>query len=510
VELVEGHTLPEPGAVPVVEYGARRILIVVAVMMAALLETLDSTIVNVALPTIEGNIGASIDEGIWIVTGYIISNVVAIPLNPFLIKMFGRKAYFATCIAGFTAASLLCSTSHSLETLVAFRVLQGAFGGGLIATSQVVMRETFPPAAIGISSALFAMALILGPALGPLAGGYLTDNFSWQWIFDINVVPGTIAFVIILVLLRNPVAPARVKIDWLGVGLLAVGLGALQVLLDNGERNDWFSDPHMVLTAMLSLTSLTVFAWWQWSGTRTPAVDLHVLKLRGVWTGSLIALAFGVLVFTPAIVTPLYTSLVLGYTAFDSGLLLIMRALPVVVLTPVFATLAQRGADVRYMIGGGFALTAGSLGWMAVHMTPDTPFVSLGWALFASGIGQSMILVPLIVGVLGSTPAALNGKISPIITLCVQLGGSTASAVSIAFFDRRMALHSDAIAATATTASHLNLEGIAASGNALQSLAASISQQASTMGFADTILAVAAIAACVIPAVLAFPRARPA
>ncbi|HTA39906.1 MAG TPA: MFS transporter, partial [Candidatus Acidoferrales bacterium] len=252
MESAESLAPPEPGAIPVVEYGSRRLLIVIAVMLASLLETLDSTIVNVALPTIEGNIGASIDEGIWIVTGYIISNVVAIPLNPFLTKLFGRRAYFAACIAGFTAASLLCSTAHDLQMLVAFRVLQGAFGGGLIATSQVVMRDTFPPKAIGISSALFAIALILGPALGPLAGGYLTDNFSWQWIFDVNVVPGVAALVIILALLRNPVAPARVKIDWLGVGLLALGLGALQVLLDNGERNDWFTDPSMVLAALLS------------------------------------------------------------------------------------------------------------------------------------------------------------------------------------------------------------------------------------------------------------------
>ena len=286
------------------------------------------------------------------------------------------------------------------------------------------MRDTFPPKAIGISSALFAIALILGPALGPLAGGYLTDNFSWQWIFDVNVVPGIASLAIILALLRNPVAPARVKIDWLGVGLLALGLGALQVLLDNGERSDWFSDPSMVVAALLSLTGLSTFAWWQWSGTRSPAVDLHVLKLRGVWTGSVLALAFGTMAFAPAIVTPLYTSLVLGYTAFDSGLLLVMRALPVVILTPVFATLAQRGMDVRYLIGGGFAITAASLTWLALHMTPDAPFAQLGAALFVSGVGQSMILVPLIVGVLGATPAALNGKVSPIITLCVQLGGS--------------------------------------------------------------------------------------
>jgi DHA2 family multidrug resistance protein len=212
--------------VNVVEYGWRRNLIVIAVMLASPLETLDSTTVNVALPTIEGNIGAALDQGIWIVTGYIISNVVSIPLNPFLTRLLGRKTYFAACIIGFTTASFLCSSAHSLGALVAFRVLQGAFGGGLIATAQVVMRETFPQENIGISSALFAMALILGPAFGPLAGGYITDNVSWQWIFDVNIVPGILASVTIIWLLRDPAKPEKLRIDWGGVALLAIGLGA--------------------------------------------------------------------------------------------------------------------------------------------------------------------------------------------------------------------------------------------------------------------------------------------
>ena len=501
--------IQNPTASSVVEYGTRRMLIVVAVMLASLLETLDSTIVNVALPTIEGNIGASIDEGIWIVTGYIISNVVAIPLNPFLTKMFGRKTYFAACIAGFTIASFLCSTAHSLDALVAFRVMQGAFGGGLIATSQVVMRETFPPESIGISSALFAMALILGPAFGPLAGGYLTDNFSWQWIFDVNIVPGIIATIVIIALLRDPERPQRQKIDWTGVGLLALGLGSLQVLLDNGERNDWFSDPGMVVAGTLALAGLGAFVWWQWWGTRTPAVDLHVMRFRSVATGSLLALAFGALIFAPAIVTPLYSSLVLGYPAFDSGLLLMTRALPVVVLTPVFATLAERGADVRYMLGAGFAISAVSLSWLATHMTSGTPFAPLGWALFASGIGQSLILVPLIVGILSTTPAELNGKISPIITLFVQLGGSVASAVSIAIFDRRTAFHAGALAG-AVDLRRLGISGLAPTAENLAQLSGLVAQQANTLGFGDTILVVASLAALVAPLVLAFPRVKQA
>ena len=495
------------GAVPVVEFGWRRIVIVVAIMMAALLETLDSTIVNVALPTIEGNIGAAIDDGIWIITGYIISNVVSIPLNPLLIRLIGRKTYFTICIAGFTLASLLCSTSHTLVALVAFRVLQGAFGGGLIATSQGVMRDTFPEKDIGISSALFAIALILGPALGPLAGGYLTDNFSWPWIFFVNLVPGAIAAVVVGTMLKDPVKPQRVRMDWLGVGLLALGLACLQIVLDNGERRDWFDDSGIALTGIMSFVSLAIFAWWQWSGTKNPVVDLHVMRFRAVSVGSLIAFAFGALIFAPAIVTPLYSSSILNYTAFDSGLLLMLRALPVVLLTPVFATLAQGGADVRYMIGTGFALSAGSLWWLNVAMTSQSPFWVLAIPLFVSGIGQSMLLVPLIVGVLTSTPPELNGKISPIITLFVQLGGSVASAASIAYFDRRTSFHST-ILSGASNAHHLAALGLQPTPNAIAGLAQVINQQATTMGFADTIAATALVAAIVVPSVLFFPRSK--
>jgi DHA2 family multidrug resistance protein len=491
----------------VVEYGGRRLLITIAVMLAAMLETLDSTIVNVALPTIEGNIGASVDEGIWIVTGYIISNVVAIPLNPLLTRMLGRKRYFAICIAGFTVASFLCGTAHTLGAVVAFRMLQGAFGGGLIATSQVVMRETFPPQSIGISSALFAMALILGPALGPVVGGYLTDNLSWQWIFDVNVLPGTLSVLLIVALLRDPIAPQRVRIDWLGVGLLALGLGSLQVLLDNGERHDWFTDFGMVLAASLCVSGLITFAWWQWSGTRNPVVDLHVMRFRSVAVGSLLALAFGALIFAPAILTPLYASSILGYTALQSGLLLMVRALPVVVLTPVFATMAQNGFDVRYLLGGGFLATAASLTWLAFCMTANTPFSTLAWPLLISGVGQSMLLVPLIVGVLSTTPAELNGKISPIITLCVQLGGSIASASCIALFDRRTAFHGTMLS-DAMNLHHLGVIGTQPTHASLVQLAGLVAQQASTLGFADTMFIVSALAATTLPLVFAFPRSK--
>jgi MFS transporter, DHA2 family, multidrug resistance protein len=491
----------------VVEYGWRRIVLVTAIMLAAVLETLDSTIVNVALPTIEGNIGAGIDEGVWIVTGYIISNVVSIPLNPILIRIFGRRAYFTVCIAGFTIASILCGTSHSLGELVTFRILQGAFGGGLIATSQGVMRDTFPPQQLGISSALFAIALLLGPAFGPLAGGWLTDNFTWNWIFDVNIVPGTIAAIVVFTMLRDPEPARREPIDWFGIALLAAGLGTLQFVLDNGERRDWINDPGIAIALTLSVVSLAAFVWWQWSGTKRPVVDLHVLRFRSVGVGSLIALAFGAVIFAPAIIMPLYSSSILGYTAWDSGVLLVMRALPVVLLTPVFATIAQNGADVRYMLGGGFLMSGISLWWLSGEMTSSAPFTALAIPLLVSGIAQSMLLVPLIVGVLSTTPAELNAKVSPLITLSVQLGGSTASAACVAFFDRRTSFHGEILSAAANGA-HLASLGLQPTHDALLSLASAVSQQASTLGFADTIMATAAIAALVTPIVLLFPRSK--
>jgi DHA2 family multidrug resistance protein len=213
------------------------------------------------------------------------------------------------------------------------------------------------------------------------------------------------------------------------------------------------------------------------------------------------------LIFIPAIISPLFASSILGYTAWDSGLLLVVRALPVIVLTPLFATLAQRGADVRFMLGTGFLLSAGSLAWLALSMTSDSPFGALALPLAVTGIGQSMLLVPLIVGVLTTTPAALNGRISPIITLCIQLGGSIGSATSIAFFDRRTSFHADLIAASATLA-HVNALGVRPSLDLLTRWSGLAYAEATTLGFADTMLAVGVLALAVAPAVLFFPRSR--
>ncbi len=246
-----------------VEYGSRRVLVVAGVMLAALLQTVDLTIVNVALPTIQGNLGATVDEATWVLTAYVVANVVVIPLTPWLQVRFGRKNYFLASIAGFTAASILCGMATSLNALILYRVIQGAFGGGLLATAQVVLRDTFPVKQIGLSQSIFALGTILGPSIGPTIGGVLVDDYSWPWIFDVNLVPGILAFVILWRCMRDNTKPQRAPVDVPGIALLIVAVSCLQYVLDQGQRDDWFSDQTIVICAFLAVVATALFIWWE-------------------------------------------------------------------------------------------------------------------------------------------------------------------------------------------------------------------------------------------------------
>jgi DHA2 family multidrug resistance protein len=468
----------------VVEYGRRRLIIVVGIMLAALLQTLDATIVNVALPTIEGNVGASIDDGTWVITGYIISNVIAIPLAPFALQRFGRRRYYTLCIAGFTVASFLCGTATSLSALVFFRVVQGAFGGGLIATSQIILRDTFPADKLGTSSALFAIALTVGPALGPTLGGWLTDNYSWPWVFDINIIPGAVAVAIMLTLLRDPAPPKRIPFDGIGLGLLALALGSLQYVLDEGERNDWFDDARIVTFAITAVLGLAAFIWWELRGARNPIVDLRIFRYSNVRVGTICAILLGMVIFGPTVMLPQYVQTVLGFTATLSGLLILTRALPVLVLTPFVARFATR-IDTRFLLAAGFLLSALSFAAIAARMTPGSDFESFQIALVVSGIGQSMLLVPLLVSIIGAVAPPDAPKASSFISLSVQLGGSIASTVLVTVFDRRTYFHSDIDRSFASLANP-NLERLLRNA-APARLAHILATQAANAGFADAI-----------------------
>ena len=473
-------------------------------MMAALLQTLDATIVNVALPTIEGNIGAAIDDGTWIITGYIISNVIAIPLVPYMLTRFGRRQYYSACIIGFTVASFFCGTAQSLVAIVAFRVVQGAFGGGLIATSQIILRDTFGAKKIGTSSALFGIALTVGPALGPTVGGWLTDQLSWPWVFDINIVPGVIAATIVLTMVRNPTPPRKMPLDVPGVALLAIAFGSMQYVLDEGERNDWFGDPQIVFFTCTFAFGMAAFVFWELYGTKAPIVDVRIFRYGNVRAGALTAVVMGIVVFGPTVMMPQYVQNVLAFTATLSGLLIFMRALPVMAMTPFVARIAT-AIDFRILLVTGFSLSAVGFAAIALHMTPESDFESFALLLAFSGIGQSMLLVPLLVGVLPSIPPADAPKSSSIISLSVQLGGSIASTLLVTIFDRRTFFHSDTLRGSLTLAQP-TVQLASAHGGSVSGLARLMQLQAVNAGFADAIFALVPIAS--IGIVLAFTLRR--
>jgi DHA2 family multidrug resistance protein len=492
----------------VTEYGARRVLIVGGVMLAALLQTLDGTIVNVALPTIQGNLGASIDQGTWVVTGYIIAAVVVIPITPWLQNRFGRRQYFLIAIAGFTFASLLCGIASSISELIVFRVVQGLFGGGLLATSQAILRDTFPPKQLGLSQAIYTVGAVVGPSAGPTLGGLLTDNVSWRWVFDVNIVPGIIAIALLLPLLRNPARTKSNGFDTIGVALLIVGLGSLQYVLDEGERNDWFNSGTIVALTCSCVAGLIAFVIWELHGTQRPIVDLRVLLRRSVGIGCLIAMVNAAVVFGQLLVLPQYMTGVLGFTATQDGILLAVRALPILLLTIPLGQLANsRRIDPRVLLACGLVCAGIGVLRLGFVTTPTTNFDSLVMPILITGIGISFVFTPLLVAVLGCVKPIDSPKAGAFISLALNLGGSVASASLVTLLDRRESFHGAVVTAHATLANPAVTQFVAQFG--LPGVAALFARQSAALAYADTFFVLGAFAIVFAPLAFALPRRTP-
>jgi DHA2 family multidrug resistance protein len=490
----------------VVEFGAARAVVVVGVMLATLLQTLDTTIVNVALPTIQGNLGATIDEGAWVVTGYIISAVVVIPLTPWLQLRFGRRQYYAAAIFGFTIASMLCGLSRSIEELVFWRLVQGAFGGGLIATGQATLRDTFPRSQLGASQALFSLGAIVGPSIGPYLGGVLTDNYAWNWVFFINVVPGTLAGIIILMRLRNPTEPRKVPVDAIGLALLAIGLGSLQYVLGQGERNEWFDSGVIRFFAATAVLGLASFVWWELTQAKEPIVDLRVLRFRSIWAGSMLAFTVGASLFGAIVILPQYSQSILGFTATLSGELIFIRAICIAIATVPVANLVGRGKlDARVSLGAGFLLVSLSNYLQSLDTTSISSFWTFLWPQLVGGLGLGMLFVPISIAVLSSVPQEIAPKAVSFTSLSVQLGGSISTAILVTLLDRRSALHLSDLAGTITLRNpavvqwlHHHLP--------LGELFGIVNREATTLAFADASLFLALLSLVLTPLVLFLRR----
>jgi MFS transporter, DHA2 family, multidrug resistance protein len=490
----------------VTERGLRLVLIVAGVMLAALMQTLDTTITNVALPNIQGNLGASQDEGTWVVTAYTIAAIIVIPLTPWLQGRFGRKAYFLTSIVGFTAASMLCAWSRSLDQLVIARVVQGAFGGGLLATSQSILRDSFPPKHLGLSQGIFAIGAVMGPALGPPLGGFLVDNASWNWAFEINLVPGTIAVVLLFLLLRDPDAKRNLPIDAPGLALLAIMLGTMQYVLTEGERHDWLSDSAIVCGAAVCALSFAGFAWWELFGTKTPVVDLRILANRSVAAGTILSLVIGIAALGSSYTLPQLTQGPLGFSPSLSGLLFLVRAFPIMLATLPLVFLASK-IDTRILVGFGFLVVGISSGLLGSATTSDSSFGTFVLPLILSGVGIVTLYIPLSIAVLGSTTPEQGPKASSFLNLALQPGGSAGIAALTVFVDQREAFHSTILSGAATLGG-LNDRGFAAGPVQITQLAHLIDTQSTVLSYADASYLIALLGVLCIPLVFLLRRAR--
>jgi MFS transporter, DHA2 family, multidrug resistance protein len=419
--------------------GLSQWLMLVGVMLALVLEILDSSIVNVALPSMMGNLGATVDEISWVVTSYIIANVIVIPMTSFLAGRFGRRKYFVGSILIFTAASFLCGLSRTLPELVVFRVIQGMGGGALMSMSQSIMMETFPPSRQGSGQALFGMGATLGPSLGPTLGGWITNQWSWPWIFYVNIPLGILAAVLCWSHLPEPKFVRKVLgVDWTGILLLVIGVGALQTFLERGNRLDWFESDFIVF---LALTCVVALVWFVWHELRVdnPVVDLRVFRHRSLTIGSIYGAMMGVGLYGSVFLFPLFTQQVLRWSSWQSGIAIAPSSLATALTMPIAGRIVWRfGPAPLFAIG--ILIFVPTL-WAMSHWTLQSGEADLFWPQITRGIALGLMFVPLSLATLRSLPPQDMLQGAGLYNLSRQVGGSMGIAILATLVDHRATLH---------------------------------------------------------------------
>lgn len=421
-------------------------LIALAVMMAAVMEVLDMTIANVALDHIRGSLSAGVDEAAWVLTSYIISNAVVLPLTGWFGSYFGRKRFFLFCVVSFTVSSLLCGAAPNLELLVLFRVLQGACGGALMPMSQAILLETFPPKEHAKAMAVWGLGMMLGPILGPILGGWITESYSWRWIFYINAPFGILAFFLISTILEDPSYVKRniKRIDWWGLSYLALGVGSLQIVLDKGEREDWFSSDLIVSLAIIAAVSLVLFIG-QELRTKEPIVDLHVFKNRTFTVGTIFTTVVMFALYGTMVLTPLYCQLLAGYTPFLAGKVLAFQYIGTLMSILLAGRLFNR-VDPRALVFLGCWL-AGYGAWDMTAFNPQTDYWGIAWPGFFRGMGSGLIFMPLSTLSLGAVPKVQMGTASGLFNMVRTIGGGIGIAMLVTFLSRGAQVHQNYLSA---------------------------------------------------------------
>lgn len=422
-----------------VEYGARRVIITITAILCALLEIVDTTIVNVALNEMKGNLGATLSEVGWVITAYAIGNVIIVPMTSWLSQQFGRRNYFAASIVIFTVFSFLCGNASNIWELVIFRLLQGIGGGALLVTSQTIITESYPIEKRSMAQAIYGLGVIIGPTLGPPLGGYIVDNFSWPYIFYINIPIGIVATLLTLQFVRSPKYSEKKSasdVDWLGIFLLAITVGSLQYILERGHEDDWFESKVILTLTLISFFGFIFFIWRELT-YKYPIVELRVLKNGNLRIGTVMSFILGFGLYGSTFIIPLYTQSILGWTALQSGALMIPAALTTAFMMPIIGRLLTRGAKQQVLVALGLFIFFIYSFWGYKLLTPDTGKDAFFWMLIVRGAGLGLLFIPITSLSLSTLKGAQIGQGAAFTGMMRQLGGSFGVAAITTFISNQ-------------------------------------------------------------------------
>jgi DHA2 family multidrug resistance protein len=501
-------------------------VIAVTVTLATFMEVLDTSIANVALPHIKGNLSAGADESTWVLTSYLVSNAIVLPLSGWLSSLIGRKRFYMSCVALFTVSSFLCGLAPSLGALVCFRILQGVGGGGLQPSEQAILNDTFPLEKRGMAFAVYGLAVVVAPTIGPWLGGWITDNFSWRWIFYINVPVGIVSLLLTSVLVSDPPYMKRAsvkrgfRIDYVGIGLISLGLGSMQIILDKGQREDWLSSNFIVCFFVLMLFGIVAGIWWELR-QKEPVVDLRMLKDRNFAVATVAMFFLGFVLYASTVLIPQFLQELLGYTARLAGMALSPGGAVIMCMMPVVGFLVSK-VDTRILITFGCMVSASAL------------FVMAGWDLgldyghavrarMLQSFGLAFLFIPINVAAFAYVPREKTNMGTGIINLARNIGASVGIATVTTLLERRTQAHQarlmehvNGLSAAYHNTLHGNETRLISAGSGLAQASAqahgmiynTVQRQAAMLGFIDNFKMLGVVFFAVIPVLLVLRKPK--
>jgi DHA2 family multidrug resistance protein len=500
--------------------------IALTVTLATFMEVLDTSVANVALPHIAGSLSAGQDESTWVLTSYLVSNAIILPMSGWFSTLIGRKRFYMLCVLVFTASSFLCGLAPNLGSLIFFRILQGIGGGGLQPSEQAILADTFPAAKRGMAFAVYGMAVVLAPAIGPTLGGWITDNFSWRWIFYVNVPVGALSIALTSRLVHDPPHLKRqklggIKIDYMGLGLLALGLGALQVVLDKGQRDDWFDSSFITTLSIIAAVALVTAIVWEWNH-KEPIIDLKLFRNRtfAISNGMMFIVGFALLGTT--LLLPLYSQTLLGYTAQEAGLSLMPGGFIIILLLPLVGFLLSK-YEPRYLLMFGWAWTAMAL-FRMTNFNLQVDFRTVAMARVVQAFGLAFLFVPINTAAYAFLPREKSNAASGLINLARNIGGSVGISFVTTMLGRRAQFHqarmadhlgagSEKMQAMLHAAAQMFQEHGSSPAQAMQQayklLEGNLYRQATMLAYVDNFKILGISALCMVPLVMFLKKGRP-